>query len=385
MPDMNSRKLFYLSWVISLVAVLAFTAGYFTHRTFFNQKTYPLLEQANSILQKHALEDLPEPPALEYGMIQGMVQAYGDPYTSFIEPAQHELQSNNLAGEFGGIGARLETNSAGEVLLYPLPESPALQAGLQDADRLIAVDSLQIESTSSSDQIQAAIRGPVGKTVEITILRETQKMSFSVRRASFPIPSVTWNIDPDDSRLGNIKVTLFSSTTADEIIHAAGELSAQGATHYVLDLRDNPGGLLTAGVAAARIFLSDGVVIEQQYRGRDIESYEVTQKGDLAEIPLVVLVNHGTASAAEILAGALQAHERAVLIGQTTFGKDTLQLVFELADGSSLHVTAARWWVPGLEPPIQGHGLLPDYPIAADAPGPRPELPVIQAAFFASR
>lgn len=384
MPDMNSRKLFYFSWFISLVAVLAFTAGYFTHRTFFSQRSYPLLEQANSILQKHALEDLPEAPALEYGMIRGMVQAYGDPYTSFIEPAQHELQSNTLAGEFGGIGARLETNSAGEVLLYPLPDSPAQQAGLQDADRLIAVDTLRIVLETGADEIQAAIRGPVGKAVELTILREAQELVISIKRASFSLPSVTWNIDPDDSRLGIIKVTLFSSTTTDEIIKAVAELSAQGATQYVLDLRDNPGGLLTAGVDAARLFLREGVVIQQQYRGEDVESFSVERPGPLADLPLVVLVNHGTASAAEILAGALQAHERTVLVGQTTYGKDTLQLVFELADGSSLHVTAARWWVPGLEPPIQDHGLLPDYPIAPDAPGPRPELPAVLEAFFGS-
>lgn len=381
---MDTRRLFFLSWFVTLVALLAFTAGYLTHRTFFSPQAYPLLEEASLILEKHALLDLPEPPGLEYGMIRGMVQAHGDPYTSFIEPAQHELQSNNLAGEFGGIGARLETNTAGEVLLYPLPDSPAQQAGLQDADRLIAVDTLQIELGIGADAIQAAIRGPVGQAVELTILRDGQELVFSVKRTSFSLPSVTWNIDPDEPRLGVIKITLFSSTTADEIVAAAADLADQRATHYVLDLRDNPGGLLTAGVDAARLFLSEGVVIQQQYRGEDVESFSVERPGPLVELPLVVLVNHGTASAAEILAGSLQAHERAVLVGQATYGKDTLQLVFELADSSSLHVTAARWWVPGLEPPIQDHGLLPDYPIAPDAPGPRPELPAVLEAFFGS-
>jgi len=131
-------------------------------------------------------------------------------------------------------------------------------------------------------------------------------------------------------------------------------------------LRNNGGGLLDAGIETARLFLDDGVVITQQYRGRDPEVFRVEKRGALADIPLVVLVNHNSASAAEIIAGALQAHGRAELVGTPTYGKDTIQLVFDLEDGSSLHVTAAHWWLPGMESGIAGQGLQPDWPVQED-------------------
>jgi carboxyl-terminal processing protease len=163
--------------------------------------------------------------------------------------------------------------------------------------------------------------------------------------------------------VGIIKVNLIAASTPDEIQQAVADLQARGATHYVLDLRDNPGGLLTAGVDIARLFLDEGIVMQQQYRGKDVETYEVKRPGPLNDIPLAVLINHGSASAAEIAAGALQLHRRAPLIGSPSFGKDTIQLVFVLQDDSSLRVTSARWWIPGLEPAVGDAGLQPDIPV----------------------
>jgi carboxyl-terminal processing protease len=137
-------------------------------------------------------------------------------------------------------------------------------------------------------------------------------------------------------------------------------MQSRGASAFVLDLRENFGGLLKAGVDTARLFLHDGVIIQQQYRGKGMETFRVEKPGPLAGIPMVIFVNGHTASAAEIIAGSLKAQGRAKVIGSPTFGKDTVQLIFDLEDGSSLHVTAAHWWVPGLEPPLAGHGLQPD-------------------------
>jgi carboxyl-terminal processing protease len=156
-------------------------------------------------------------------------------------------------------------------------------------------------------------------------------------------------------------------------------------------LRDNPGGLLTAGVDVARLFLKDGVVIEQQYKGRDVETFHVEKPGPLADLPLTVLINGGSASAAEIIAGAIKAHRRAMLVGETSYGKSTIQLVFDLKDGSSLHVTAARWWIPGLEAisglenfsrpenVYQGKGIEPDIRIGP-ASDPANRDPAVAAA-----
>ena len=147
----------------------------------------------------------------------------------------------------------------------------------------------------------------------------------------------------------------------------------------MLDLRDNPGGYLTAGVDIARLFLKEGIVMQQQYRDQEVETYEVEKPGPLANIPLAVLINHGSASAAEIAAGALQARKRAPLVGVPSFGKDTIQLVFTLADRSSLRVTAARWWVPGLESPLENTGLQPDILVDSADQASSPD-PILQAA-----
>jgi carboxyl-terminal processing protease len=156
------------------------------------------------------------------------------------------------------------------------------------------------------------------------------------------------------------------------------DLLARNAQVFILDLRDNYGGLLTAGVDTARLFLSEGEIIQQQYRDQEIETFRVEKAGKLMDIPLAILVNHNTASAAEIIAGSLQANQRAKLIGTPTYGKDSIQLVFDLADGSSLHVTSAQWWIPGLSYPLGGSGLQPD--IVVEEVAPQGPDPVIQAA-----
>lgn len=335
--------------------------------------SWQILEQAYQILNKNGLKDMPEERRLEYGMIRGMLQAYDDPYTVFVEPAQHELESNSLEGKFGGIGVHLGRDAEGRVVLYPLPDSPAEAAGIRENDRLIKVDDLHITPETEIDVIQAAIRGRVGQWITITIARppDFNQVEVKIKRAEIPLPSVTFHIDADEPRLGVIEVNRIAASTPDEIKAAVEELGQRGAIAFVLDLRDNAGGLLTSGIDVARLFLKSGEVIEQQYKGKEIEKFSVNKPGPFAETPLVILINHNTASAAEIVAGAIKAHQRAKLIGNSTYGKNTIQLVFDLKDGSSLHVTAARWWIPGLDPPIDGNGVTPDIMIENhDANGP---------------
>jgi len=203
-------------------------------------------------------------------------------------------------------------------------------------------------------------------------------VEYKINREEINLPTVTWHLDAVEPRLGVIKVNLIGETTPGEIRRAIEDLQGREATAFVLDLRENGGGLLKEGINIARLFLRDGVVIEQQYRGQKVEKYSVEKSGLFVDIPLAVLVNENTASAAEIIAGAIQAHGRAKLIGATTYGKNTIQMVFDLQDGSSLHVTAAHWWFPDLEFPKNGHGLTPDVPIVAGEQG-KPD-PVVAAA-----
>lgn len=372
---------FSLTILAALLLAGAFFAGYFFDDYLSAGQDFSILQEAHRILIQHGLKDPPGDPALEYGMIHGMVQAYGDPYTSFVEPPQNELQTNSLEGKFGGIGVQLSQDEQGYWVMFPIPDSPASQAGIREGDRLLAVDEMPINPDTPSDTIQSAVRGPVGQIVTITAGRppDFQPVEYKIKRQEIALPSVTWHLDVSEPGIGIIKVNLMAASTADEIKRAINDLEERGARRYILDLRDNPGGYLSAGVDIARLFLSEGIVMEEQYRGKDVETHTVGEPGPFADLPLAVLINEGSASAAEIAAGALQAQGRAPLIGTHSFGKDTVQLVFNLKDGSSLHVTAAHWWIPELAGPLAGNGLQPDIPVE-EKPDESSSDPILQTA-----
>ena len=356
------RSLFITLLILSFMTI-SFVAGFFFHQHANKEEIqFPILHQSYKILLTHGYSDPPAAPALEYGMIRGMLSAYGDPYSSFSEPAQHELQTNALQGAFGGIGITLGKDSLGFHVLFPFPDSPAAKAGILDGDRLLQVDNVHITPETPPESIQAALRGPVEEPVHLIVARtpDYTEIELIIERMEISLPSVAWHLDLVDLRLGVIQINLIAATTHQELFTAFSDLQSRGATAYALDLRNNGGGLLDAGIDISRLFLSSGVILEQKYRGQPVETYSTDEPGELSMYPLVVLVNHSTASAAEIIAGSLQANDRAILIGAPTFGKDTIQLVFDLEDGSSLHVTAAHWWIPGFNQSLADHGLQPD-------------------------
>ena len=366
---MNIKKsiTYYLIFLIAFV--LAFVGGFWLHSQMYPTSAhFPVLSEAYKLILEHGYEDAPEVPAMEYGAVQGMVNAYGDPYTRFVEPVQAELNNDTLTGSYGGIGAQMERDAQGYVVLHPFPDSPASEAGIQDGDRLIKIDDMEITPETPMDDIIAAVRGPKNQKVTLVIVRspDDTAIEFNVKRAEIPLPSVTFYLDADENRLGVVRVNVIAASSPDEIKEAVADLQSRGATHFTLDLRGNGGGLLNEGVDIARLFLTEGIVIQQQYKGEDVNTYKVEKPGPLKDIPLTVLVDGNTASAAEIISGALQNHERAPLIGTHTYGKDSVQLVFELQDKSSLHVTSAKWWIPELEPPVGEGGLQPDIMVSTE-------------------
>ena len=357
------KKAFPLISLAALDAIflaVAFVAGYYT-RAFtaenpalalplpgLTQASYPVLDEARRILATHYINPLPDDKALQYGVVRGLVSAVGDQYTVFVEPQAHELETQSLQGEYGGIGVSISRNAGGEIVLSPLPDSPALQSGIAEGDILLAVDNTDVTTSTTIDEVTALIRGLVGTTVKIRVRRPAgDEFIVSLTRQNIPLPTTTWKIVEDQPTIGLIAVNLFSGKTPDEVQRALAELQAKGATHYVLDLRDNGGGILESAVAVASQFLDGGVVMYETQRNAPEKVYTAPQStGGLTTAPLAVLVNHNTASAAEIVAGALLDRNRAPLIGQTTYGKGSVQLVFDLSDGSSLHVTAYLWQTP---------------------------------------
>lgn len=350
---MKNREVI-ISTALTVISLLIAFAGGYLFNQFINppELELPLLSQAQSIIINHAYYPLPETRALEYGMIHGMVSALEDPYASFVEPVQHELDSDAFEGQFGGIGSQITVNENNQFVLFPFPDSPAQEAGIQDGDILVAVDQVQITPEMDINTVVSMIRGPEGQKVSLVLSRPPEMQNFEVEisRGNFPLPSVTWRQLEQDKSIGLIQVNLIADTTAEEISNAIEDLKTGGVHYFILDLQDNGGGLLEAGIEIARLFLEDGDVMYQQASGEKIETYRVNKPGEYTQIPLVVLINSFSASASEIIAGALQTHDRAVLIGTPSFGKNTIQLVFTLEDDSSIHITNAIWWLPGDSP-----------------------------------
>ncbi|MBN1666293.1 MAG: PDZ domain-containing protein, partial [Anaerolineales bacterium] len=266
---MDTKRSFLLYLVFLICFATAFAAGYFA-RDYLQPAggNFSLLGDAYNILNRHGYYELPADPTLEHGMIRGMAEAYSqanqDPYTRFVEPAQHELDADALQGSYGGIGAGIGADAEGYAVLFPFPDSPAAQAGIQEGDRLLEVDGEAIEPGTPGSEIAARVRGPEGQKVVLVVARppDYERFTITVERQNIPLPSVTSNISPLDPQLGIIQVNLIATSTAGEIEAAVEDLQSKGAEYFALDLRGNGGGLLDAGVAVASLFLSEGVVIE---------------------------------------------------------------------------------------------------------------------------
>jgi carboxyl-terminal processing protease len=305
--------------------------------------------------------DLPDAQRVTWGAIRGSLSTLNDPHTTFLEPQPRQREKENLSGRFGGIGAYVSQTEDGSIVLDPMPDLPAEQAGVQKGDVVIKVDDTVITPTMTVEDVVNLVRGEVGTVVRLSLRRESQvdPIIVEIERQEIPSPTVEARMLDEAEGMGYIRITLFSSRTARELEDALEELGTLGMSMLVLDLRGNGGGLFDAAIDVASQFLSDGVVLYQVSKGDEERTETVKRGGEYTEGPLVVLVDGGTASASEIVVGALQDHGRAILVGQKTFGKGSVQSVFDLSDGSSVHVTSAQWLTPNRHQ-ISGEGLTPD-------------------------
>jgi carboxyl-terminal processing protease len=330
-----------------------------------NSDEFSLYWEVWNRVEEQFYGEIPEAPGTTYGAIKGALATLDDPYTVFIEPEPAAQEKAQLEGQFGGIGAFVRRDEEGRVILEPMRDGPAEKAGLQNNDVLTAVDSTPVLPEMSTEDIVQMIRGDVGTIVVLTVEREgaTGSIDIEIERAIIETPSVNWRILEEDPNIGYIQLISFTERSNEELGQAFDELTEQGAGAYIFDLRGNGGGLLETAVDTASQFLRAGTVLREDRRNAGERVYDVRSGGKALDIPLVLLVNGGTASASEIVAGALQDNDRAVLIGERTFGKGSVQLIYELSDNSRLHVTVAKWFTPDGNA-IDGVGLTPDIEVA---------------------
>lgn len=298
-----------------------------------------------------------------YGAIKGVVAALEDPYTFFLTPEENKQSKESLGGRFEGIGAQLGTKEGAIVVIAPLPNSPALKAGVKAGDMILEVDGVSIKGEPIT-QVVSKIRGTSGTTVTLKISREGKTLNISIIRDKIQVNifEVTY-----ENKTAIVKMSQFGDNTITEWSRVSEEIankySSGAVSGMVLDLRDNPGGYLDAAIQIASEFLPLGeLIVKQESHTKSID-YRVKRVGVLPKIPVVVLINKGSASAAEILAGALRDQKRAKLVGEKSFGKGSVQEVLELAGGAGLHVTVAKWILPGGDW-INSKGITPETEVA---------------------
>jgi carboxyl-terminal processing protease len=302
-----------------------------------------------------------DPEKQTYAAIEGMLDSLGDEgHTRFLTPEEREQNRNGLSGTYVGVGIQIEDREDRVVVSSPIEGSPAERAGIESGDVVVAVNGEDITQENVT-RIAEKVRGPEGSEVRVTVLRDGEEIPFELERAEINSPVSYWEMVPG-TQTAHVRLASFSNDSADELRADFEEARAAGAKRFVLDLRDNPGGRLDQAVEMAGFFLEEDSVV---YIRRDAEDerteVETSSAPEFPDAPMTVLVNEGSASSSEILAGALRDNERATVVGETTFGTGTVLSEFELSDGSAMLLGIAEWLTPsgdfirdtGIEPDVE--------------------------------
>jgi len=371
-------KITFLALVTIAIVSLAFAAGFGTGvalgprlghpptppvsatPTTEEEEAFRVFWEAWHILERDFYGELPDPQEMTYGAIRGVLNTLDDPFTTFVDPKVAAIFKEDISGSFEGIGAMVRMREDGRLeIVEPFEGQPAFEAGLRAGDIILEVDGTPIKNMTIMEAV-ALIRGPKGTPVHLKVMREGLKEPFEVtiirQRIEIPIIETKW-LDED---IAYVRLREFNAVAPDKLRDTLREMLARNPRGLIFDLRGNPGGLLSSAVDVGSLFLpKDTVLLLERFRDGTEQRYTTRGRPVALDIPLVVLVNGATASASEIVAGAIQDHGRGVLIGEKTFGKGSVQMPNTLSDGSELRVTIARWFTPEGRA-IHGEGLEPD-------------------------
>ena len=327
----------------------------------FEAKSLWLMKQARAILETYHVDgDAPlSEDIMVQGALRGMVSAWDDPYTRYADPDQLKEEEIDMEGEYGGLGIYIGRREGRTVVISPIEDTPADRVGLKPEDVIVKIGEENIADWDQN-RVVKALRGEPGTSVTVWIFREGESdlLRFDIVREKIEIKAVRYELLSGD--VGYVRLAHFNQKSAEEVSRAFGDLRNQGARGYILDLRNNPGGLLQAAVDISDMFLDEGLIVGMRGRVARANEEIYAEPGSLPRDPLNVLINEGSASASEIVAGALKDHERGKTMGKKSFGKGSVQTLFPLPDGSGVYVTIARYYTPsgvlidhvGLEPEV---------------------------------
>ena len=317
------------------------------------------------LTSEHVDRSQMDPEVFNEAAIRGLIRALDDPHTSYVSPESFDIENEDLHGRFEGIGANVSMRRDGKLqIVAPLKDSPAEAAGLKPGDVILEVDGVSILGLSLLEAV-GKIRGPRGSEVRLLVLHlgAIDPIVVLIRRDVIPLTSVLLRSELGD-RIAHIRLTSFYADTAEKLNETLNNAREAGAQGLILDVRDNPGGLLNSVVDVVSQFLDDGLVLYEVDGSNRRTDWKVRNGGTATDIPMVVLTNEFSASASEILVGAFQDYERATIIGATTYGKGSVNILRRLENGGGLYITFAKWFTPSGRP-IASIGLVPDIEVVA--------------------
>jgi len=354
-------KIIVITLLLLVSLALSFGAGYtlgILKPVDYGRGIGSVVEAWDIIVDEYVEKDRIDVDALAEAAIRGMVEALEDPYTAYLDPEAYELSLAGIEGRYEGIGAAVGVREGQITIIAPFADSPAAAAGIKAGDIILEIDDRPTSGMSLAEAA-AFVRGPRGTKVRLLILHqgETEPEEIEVVRDEILLTSVHFEMMGD---IAYINITRFTEQTNDELSPVLLSVDQQAARGIILDLRSNPGGLLGAVIDVTGRFLSDGIVLTVVDNEGGRESHQVTYQEVTTGLPVVVLVDGFSASGSEVLAGALQDHARAIVAGTTTFGKGSVNKLYQLPDGSGLYITIARWYTPS-DRLIEGQGIVPDY------------------------
>ena len=354
---------------VLLVLIVGFVVGIYTDQAYPEYLPYfghrsvsgvdlTELQQAVRLVQADYVDSKIDTTKLSHGTVQGLISSLGDPFSAYFDPDQYKRLQQSYNGRYSGIGIYLSFTTGYPLITGTVPGSPAAAAGLRAGDQIVKVGDKDMKGLTS-DQATALIQGPDGTKVTMEISRAGTTFSVAITRAEIKVPTVRSTV------VGNhvlyVRIYQFGTDTSSEFASALTS-GLPGAAGIVLDLRGDPGGFITAADDVISQFVSSGETFELRDRNGTVERHNVGGTHAAPTLPLVVLVDANSASASEIVAGSLQVHHRAKLVGTTTFGKGSVQQDFQLADGADIHLTVKRWYLPNGQT-IDHKGLQPDVPV----------------------
>jgi carboxyl-terminal processing protease len=370
---MNFRGATLRGSAVVLILVVGFVAGLYTDQAYPDWVPYvgrsagrvdlAEVQEAARLIQANYVDTKFDSTKVSHGSVQGLVNGLGDQFSAYYDPEAYKRLQQSYQGHYSGIGIYLSFGTGYPVITGTVPGSPAAAAGLQSGDQIIKVGDRDVKGVTA-DQATALIQGPDGTQVTLTIQRGSQTLTVNITRAVIEIPTVRSTVV--GNRILYLRIYQFGSKTSSDFASAL-KVGLAGSNGIILDLRGDPGGFVSAADDVITQFVANGETFETRGRG-SLNRHQVGSTHLAPTKPLVVLVDANTASAAEIVAGSLQVHNRAKLVGTKTFGKGSVQQDFKLKDGSDLHLTVERWYLPNGQT-IDHRGLEPDVTVTLASPG----------------